>query len=372
MFLQPISVIAPFTQNSRARPVSPILATCPKLIQRHQSFHGFQNSLQMMRFPSNFNLSNPQLNIQRCFSQNFASPASNFQPILNFNPFLYPNPFSIPSKNVTRIVGRRESDIRRTASGINVSTNETTKTGQEREALKKLNDKRFGSLELKKHKCYSPTFYSMRCKKHGKKRPVVYALPKKVFGDLKPLSNKNGEIVEKSSPKLGPIPAPRCKKHRKEIIYQNTNKATKSFDLVRNLDVSNSSNDGSENLETQISVIEAQVHPEPPKLVGLSPKANIVLDSTNIIRVEAMKALKSSPMLKVSPNFIKPKTESPKGALSKQLQAKLNSSKDNINQGDDSCPKEALPLIPQMPLLSPQSSKWSPSAASSNQQQVCA
>ncbi|RZC40747.1 hemicentin-1, partial [Asbolus verrucosus] len=336
----------------------------------NKSFHGFQNNQQMQltnvpaRFNFNRNLSNPYLN-------------------------------SVLPQTI-RVPGRREADVRRTASGINISENEKPKdeTNSEKIAspMASNNDKRFGSLELKKHKCYSPTFYSMRCKKHAKKRPVVYALPKKVFGDLKPPEEKKPDVyqdltdsiqifeqnADNEPPKAVPVPAPRCKKHRKnEIIYQNVSQQLQQ-DLAPNPDVSNSSNDGSENLESEISVIEAQVHtqddrdeskPEiprsPPKLVGVSPKANVSIDS-NIIKVEAMKALKSSPMLKVSPNFIKPKTESPKGALSLQIQAKMKNSNDNLNQTDDSS-KENLPLIPQMPLLNPQN-KWSPGLAKANQQ----
>ncbi|KAJ3660556.1 hypothetical protein Zmor_004998 [Zophobas morio] len=416
---KPISVIAPFTQETTrnftpaAKPLSPF-SPCHKAIQRHQSFHGFQSNQQMHQltaFPGfSFNRSNPYLNkwnfgnLQRqtpyAQSQQVTQPfrfQSNFQPILNFNPFLLPNPFSIPP----RVAGRRETDVRRTASGINISVIEKPRD-ETRENKNKAqvsntdphNDKRFGSLELKKHKCYSPTFYSMRCKKHAKKRPVVYALPKKVFGDLKPPEEKPQyqdltdsiqifeQSPEPSETKSLPVPAPRCRKHRKkDIIYQNVSQEIQNSNSSPNPDVSNSSNDGSENLESEISVIEAQVHSSndskaepksadskiPPRLVGVSPKVNPSADSSGIIKVEAMKALKSSPMLKVSPNFVKPKTESPKGALSLQIQAKRKNSTDNLIQIDDSS-KENLPLIPQMPLLSPQSDKWSPNVASINQQ----
>ncbi|XP_044272601.1 uncharacterized protein LOC123016327 [Tribolium madens] len=348
---KPISIIAPFTQEMRN--FTPKPPPCPKLIQRHQSFHGFQTQ-HLTNF--DFNRSNPFLNNWGNF-QNFAynqqveqpfTFRNNFQPILNFNPFLLPNPFSVPPRT-NRVAGRRETDVRRTASGINFEENENAKN-KEKIAKSIPNDKRFGSLELKKHKCYSPTFYSMRCKKHAKKRPVVYALPKKVFGELSPNEEKpqfqnltdSIEISEQNSEtKTFPIPAPRCRKHLKKDVTTNS----------PNPDVSNSSNEGSEQLESEISVIEAQIHTN-------DVKSDTESKNSSVIKVEAMKALKNSPMLKVSPNFIKPKTESPKGALSLQIQAKRKNSTDNLTQTDDSS-KENLPLIPQMPLLNPQC-KWSP------------
>jgi hypothetical protein len=416
--LQPISVIAPFTQETTrnfpqsAKSLSPTaFAPCHKIIQRHRSFHGFQNNQQMRQmtnFGFDLNRSNPYLfggsNLrnknfyaQNITNQQVAEPfafQSNFQPILNFNPFLLPNPFSIPPRT-NRVAGRRETDIRRTASGINISEREKPKGegSQEKIAESKPdpdNDKRFGSLELKKHKCYSPTFYSMRCKKHAKKRPIVYALPKNVFGDLKPTEERYQDVTdsiqifehksETAENKTVPVPAPRCRKHRrKEIIYQNVSQQVVNVTTSSpNPDVSNSSNDGSEMLESEISVIEAQVHSSnelktetkppdgevksPPKLVGVYPKLNLSTDSAT----GAVQALKNSPILKVSPNVAKPKTDSPKGSLSSQIQARLKSSNDKLNHSDDSS-KENLPLIPQMPLLNPQS-KWSPGLASANRQ----
>lgn len=346
---QPISVIAPFTQETRN-----FQSLTPKTIQRHQSFHGFQNNQQIQHltnFSTRFDLnrSNPFLNN---FHKNFSFQQvnqpftfrNNFQPILNFNPFLLPNPFSIPPN---RVAGRREENVRRTASGINITENKRPNIEKKSIPNTDDNDKRFSSLELKKHKCYSPTFYSMRCKKHAKKRPVVYALPKKVFGDLNTLK-KDSDNSESNVP----IPAPRSRKcAKKEVIYQNTSQSDKP-NSPSQLDVSSSSVEGSENLESEVSVIQAQVHndakPETDKRSPLKP------DESRIIKVEAMKALKNSPMLKVSPNFIKPKIESPKGALSLQIQAKMKNSNDNLNQADDSS-KENLPLIPQMPLLNPRS-----------------
>lgn len=438
--LQPISVIAPFTQGNThnftqsaksSTPTRGIPNLCNKIIQRHQSFHGFLNNKGQIQ-PSaglpprfNFNSSNPYLNSvnnsqgwpnnNKFYSRNithrpfrFAQSQSNLQPLLNFNPFLLPNPFSIPP-NRNRVAGRRETDIRRTASGINISENELFDVDNASKTVAKQehdddDDKRFGSLEIKKHKCYSPTFYSMRCRKHAKKRTVVYALPKKV------LSEKNDEntdifqnltdsiqICEKhnnSTDQSKPIPAPRCKKHKINSLDLKESKIDTSAS-------SNDSNDGSEILASEVSIIEAQIHNQneksesetsqintsnnegdpvkqlvrsPPKLVGVSPKPNVPLNqsgSSNIIKVEALKAMKNSPTLKVSPNFIKPKTESPKGALSLQIQAKIKNSNDNPNsQSDDS--KENLPLVPQqMPLLSPQK-KWSPGLSNANQlQQVC-
>ncbi|KAJ8954753.1 hypothetical protein NQ314_007023 [Rhamnusium bicolor] len=370
----------------------------------------------------------------------------------NLNAFITSHPYTA-APQTNRIIGRNESqfDVRRTASGINPPQISTVKEPQANKpssrksySNKKLStivEKRFGSLEIKKHKCYSPTFYSMRCKKHAKKRPLVYALPKKCFSDIGDSNNKTSiinnesnddfenltdsiQIFEQHSENVNdggdstPVPAPRCRKHKKsEIVYANISPS------LNNPEDSNTSTENDKNDKVETTVTEAQVHvsndtnkkpdEEPtdvvdgfdeiskenftenesnrldidetvntknvinrsdhsPKLVAVSPKQN---PSKLLISPHA---LKNSPTLKVSPNFVKPKTESPKGALSLQIKAKIKPSPvqspaDNPDKTiltelkDEEKPNEQFPEIPQMPILNPQT-KWSPNIANANNQ----
>ncbi|XP_044766559.1 uncharacterized protein LOC123322654 isoform X3 [Coccinella septempunctata] len=222
---------------------------------------------------------------------------------------------------------------------------------------------------LKKHKCYSPTFHSLRCKKHSKKRTLVYAVPKRILsdGDL-PNCQDSGASDNESFKHyhIVPIPAPRCKKHRrKEIIYQNVAEA------LRNKSLMDTSNDSSIDLSTgkildDAATTEVEVHSLPrlkegqsrdsnkvnsdspssktidpvvsspvstktltspvvtsrvdtrPKLVAVSPKRLNEISVTN-------SAFKRSPTVKVCP-FSKSKNEIQKGALSIQIQAKIKGS----------------------------------------------
>lgn len=516
-----------------------------KIIKRNQSFHGFrQNPTPLTNLPPYFPLTgtvNPAY-LKSCPTQNFTrfynntglasqyvpkfiSQLPNFRQTSGFNTI---SGISVQnrrtdqkvesSKNINngsmrtvnsnrytnavaplpnRIAGRNEEqfDIRRTASGINVPANNKIKSTSTNQIVvrksyhnknKKLAENRFGSLEVKKQKSYSPTFYSVRCKKHPKRRSVVFALSNKYFSD-DPESNIKSDAVnedKKGSESLPddeanhktesdgksnddkdrfqnltdsiqifeqslensnkdtnetPIPAPRSKKQKKsEIVYANVSPEIKST----NSDDSNSSTEPSESNKNEISITEAQVHApndvdnnetiekstdvvdsanptneekfsnvianinesnkenineniinkadnakeistttklpnksdDLPKLVAISPKQN---PPKPII---SQHALKNSPILKVSPNFIKPKTESPKGALSQQIQAKIKASPvqtsaDNPNKTiptdpkDDDKTNEPFPEIPQMPILNTQI-KWSPNIANLNNQ-VC-
>lgn len=451
--MQPISIIAPFTQgnsqpaftsstNSLLFPSKntafsppPTLRTNNKLIKRNQSFSGFQNNQIITSVPSMLangnslrNFSNPYLNYS-CSNQQqiqFSHPVNNLnglqqqqftvQPFINFGQFnglnrissKYPfnlpckvqsaaslnqinqlsnfnlksssNPFSIPPQNGSRVVGRRESLNEKCSMNIK----EIGKS-DENKIVKNTADiimkKRFNSLEFKKHKCYSPTFYSMRCKKHAKKRPVVYALPKKVVNQLPKTSkcteNKTTssvidenqdfqslsdsiQIFEQNSDT--PVPAPRCKKHQKrEIIYANVSKNSTSSPESTN-----------ENSEIQIEVTQAQIHA--PKDEDTS-KTESIKEKTDFISSNKIKlsthALKNSPTLKVSPNFIKPKTESPKGALSLQIQAKKKASpipSTEMPNKDDENAGESFPFVPKMPLID--QTKWIPNIVNANLQ-VC-
>ncbi|KAL3285412.1 hypothetical protein HHI36_019514, partial [Cryptolaemus montrouzieri] len=229
------------------------------------------------------------------------------------------------------------------------------------------NADKFSSLELKKHKCYSPTFYSLRCKKHAKKRTLVYTLPKKVLSDGDLPNGQDSDNSDTESAKhyhIIPIPAPRCKKHRKtEIIYQNI------AEVLRNDSLLDTSNESSVDLANgTISTTQAEVHlssnkkpiisnfddlnskssksnthssiiisPEVkettssptksstinqidtrPKLIAVSPKKRGEIPLTSTI-------FKNSPTVRISPN-LKPKNEIQKGALSIQIQARIKGS----------------------------------------------
>lgn len=228
-------------------------------------------------------------------------------------------------------------------------------------------EKRFGSLNMRKHKCYSPTFYSMRCKKHAKKRPIIVALPKKCFSELALSQEANDkyenltdsiQIFEENSPDKTendetPKPAPRCKKHKREIVYANVNKCFNK-NRVNNEDAGKNSCakitttvdlhvENKENLDTT-DEITSKPDASDAVLGKTNDKDNEIdnnkrnfdtnennpfsLSSKTTPAKPAISthALKNSPILKVSPNYIKPMNESPKGALSLQLQAKIKGS----------------------------------------------
>ncbi|XP_025836986.1 hemicentin-2 isoform X4 [Agrilus planipennis] len=115
----------------------------------------------------------------------------------------------------------------------------------------------FGSLDLRKHRCYSPTFYSLRCKKHGKKRSVMYTLPKSYFSNstlkltkhastkstgFQKQNSNNDDIPNENAKEKGPVPAPRCKKHQRRLshIYQNVNNNISKDDNSKRNDKSES------------------------------------------------------------------------------------------------------------------------------------
>lgn len=531
--LLPPSLIALNTQNSQS-----------KIIKRNQSFHGFRQNPAPLPpyFPitgtvhPSYLKSYPTQNFTKFYNNsrlpgnylpNFFSQlpptfgqTSGFNTIsglslqnkhndqkvesfrnINKGPFRAGdlNRFTNPIvSQPNRISGRKEEqfDIRRTASGINVQENNNTKSTSQNHIVarksyhnqnKKLTEKRFGSLDVRKQKCYSPTFYSVRCKKHPKRRSVIFALSNNCFSDVPESNNKSDaatqdkkgceslpnrdtnikqestnksdnndkgrfqnltdsiqifeQSLENSDKGTGetPIPAPRSKKQKKsEIVYANVSPGLQST----NSNDSNSSTEPSESNKHEMSITEVQIHAsndadnsesvkkstdaidgintvndgksnsavaninesyeenineniittaenaketnsttkfinkseELPKLIALSPKQN---PSKPIISPHA---LKNSPILKVSPNFIKPKTESPKGALSQQIQAKIKSPPvqspaDNPNKTiiadskDDDKANEPFPEIPQMPILNTQI-KWSPNIANLNNQ-VC-
>lgn len=354
-----------------------------------------------------------------------------------YNQFFVRNPFATPVavQAPPRVVGRKEVEmnIRRSASGINVSQQRCSKPGSvPKQSTPTLTEKRFGSLEIKKHKCYSPTFYSMRCKKHAKKRPIIYALPKKSQSQVVPETKKTNveeiptksdssfenltdsiQILEqvptnsgKECPRI-PKPAPRCKKRRKsDVIYENIAKSLKndSFAINEELDSKDldSSNNSTENTQPIISVTEALVHEssiaesnQTEELENISDnKENTSHKSSQIVKSvlaesnvnDAVKnchnttssplappqpipSRKFSPAVLISPSPVKPKTESPKGALSLQIQSKLkspaNSSKTNTKQNDD---VDNFSFVPQMAILDTEN-KWNTNAAKSNQ--VC-
>lgn len=239
-----------------------------------------------------------------------------------------------------------------------------------------LTAKRFNSLKTEKHKCYSPTFYSMRCKKHAKKRPIVYALPKKCLTTSKEGSNDfqnltdSIQILEENI--ITPIPAPRCKKHKTpDIIYANI------CDSLSKGNDSPSSSDASTDQVKQTTA-EVDVH-QPPPQPQETTKPRVVDHSPKLVAVVpkiSTQAMKNSPILKVSPNFVKPKVESPKGALSIKIQAKIKGASPCSKSEEKKETVEAVdPIdIPQMPLITPKSPKLEPSLACTNAalpSQVC-
>lgn len=462
--LQPVSVITPIVQGAR-HTSKPLTSTHPhnatvystpfgdflgNKIQRNQSFHGFQNMQNMFimnqgnqPFTPNFSNLSVQ-NLQQLYTQNpkahpFVIPSIFYKlpptfnhytgsnsvaaiktyppanpdainlapnPFYNFNQVWYNNPFSIPPNQ--RVIGRNEpKDIRRSRSGINEA-----KEGEDLKiqplSIKELKSKRFSSLELRKHKCYSPTFYSMRCKKHAKKRSVLYAIPKRSKSQIKPepviQNNQESELVyedltdsiqileqnsvnNENESHNYPKPAPRCRKQKPNVVYANISESLSKD----NLDTSNSSsNTSSENCNVEISVTEALIHhPILNESNANQSKSNetttpttsndkdsdVIEKETSNLDISGVAKLASSisstPTLKVSPNFVKPKTESPKGALHMQLQAKIKFPSPKIEKKteDPSKSKENFPPVPQMPLLEPQTKRITSKTNFSNQ--VC-
>lgn len=321
-------------------------------LKRNQSFAGFHNKPQLP-WATQYSIFMRNVN-QALLGSTPTLQAFNMHQAFAANPSFQNNQYYQPlgaKRPPPRVSGRKEASFE-------------LKQCKEVEAKPKkvvLTAKRFNSLKTEKHKCYSPTFYSMRCKKHAKKRPVVYALPKKCLTTSKDFQNLTDSIqILEENP---PIPAPRCKKHKTpEIIYAN---------ICESLSKTNDSASSSDVSTDQPTTAEVVVHqpPEPPKpkVVDHSPKLVAVVPKIST------QAMKNSPILKVSPNFVKPKVESPKGALSLKIQAKI--------KGTSPCAKteekketEAAIDIPQMPLITPKSPKLEPSLACTNAalpSQVC-
>lgn len=431
-----------------------------KLVKRHQSFHGFQshNDANYQGFippryqvqnSSNWYLPNVPSNppfIPSIFyhlppsfyytpGSNTISTITTENPVLHpytraqsitnvnenvfhqpapvgfsYNPFIVRNPFS-PVVAPPRVAGRKELEmnIRRSSSGINIaSNNSTTQTKIPKPTVEVINEKRFGSLELKKHKCYSPTFYSMRCKKHSKKRPVVYALPRKPKNHVSPAVQQDESQTEKkpsdhfqnltesiqileqdksATDVEVPKPAPRCKRSKKnDIIYQNISKNVNINQGNTNNDQNadndmNTSNNSSENAEPEITVTEAVVHKtnnfkenEEDASKQTSPK--IPTSSSDLNLSSGSSKLPTKPNTpKPSP---KPKSEPVKGALAAQIHSKLkhslpslpsgNASKIENNSDEAEHASGTFSYVPQMPILDAES-KWSSNNAISNQ--VC-
>lgn len=393
-------------------------------VKRHQSFHGFQNQqpLSLPRQNLSQSLIQPPLG---CFSY-WPRQASNFAPVTNsmlqrsqtrgplilqnrslfthsraksfgnvnpnrpfnlgtcnFNPFLPPNAFN--AAPAARVVGRKESQmaLRTVVPKVEDSKSSQNDDKQKQNKPKATSEKRFGSLEIKKHRCYSPTYYSLRCRKHAKKRPIIYAIPKKSKTHTKPTDeNKTNtstntfqnltdsiQILEQDAQNTSnevesaPKPTPRCSKLKRcNTVYQNVSSPKikeSSAEINKTLE---SSNDSSENCSHEISTTEAVVHkPNESQTSNESAFAATPKGSS-----------KDSPTVMVRPSFIKPKVESPKGVLSLKIQAKLKpfpsptisppKSESQSREGD------SLTSVPEMPILDVQN-KWS--SNKSNPKQVC-
>lgn len=339
-------------------------------VKRHQSFHGFQNR-EAFNFSTTPNLSqsfiqplslsywsqqNPSF--ISCWSQQNIHgsifPYSHTN--LNQNQFFVRNPFNTFTPT-TRVVGRKECQI---ALGQVVPkkplprTEETTiKTDKcHKKKVVPSSEKRFGSLEIKKHRCYSPTFYSLRCRKHAKKRPIIYAIPKKIKSQVVPLNSENltdsiqiSEQNVSQSSNSPPKPTPRCRKIKPNAIYQNTINNSN----IENSKTLDSSNDGSVNLSHEISTTEAIIH-ERSNNESTTSNSNL----TN----------KESPTVMVKPSFVKPKVESPKGALSLQIHAKLKRN-ESPPTPDDTNPTKEADTVPKMPIMD----QWNTNKL--NPSQVC-
>lgn len=461
-----------------------------KAVKRHQSFHGFQSSESFVYQPSVINQNIPNQYTPRYNSQNFSSqdfqnipynqpmpsifyhlppsfnqitgnytvdairprnnvflPHDRVQSFGNlnqatynqmiqypyfYNPFFVRNPFNAPTLN-TRVVGRNEAklEVRKVPPVTESSSAENKSVASPCETIVSIPEKRFGSLETRKHKCYSPTFYSMRCKKHGKKRSIIYALPKKSKAQVttSPSSKtKNAntgkeslfqnltdsiQILEqnKSLSDDVPKPAPRCKRHRKnEVVYQNISHALKQNSSVKeesslenNADSSNAS---SENLEPKVTVVEAEVHktkdPESNKPHIKESASNKTDSHTSVnsqkcpddvnavnntstkditVSSAASQSVMTSPTVAINPSPIKPSVESPKGALSLQIQARLKLSPASNPVDPPKSPGPApstesehgidnVSCVPKMPILDTQN-KWSTNLTKAKQVCFC-
>ncbi|XP_017770206.1 PREDICTED: LOW QUALITY PROTEIN: uncharacterized protein LOC108557968 [Nicrophorus vespilloides] len=447
---QPISVISPIVQDgpsSLQYQRNPSNSATTARIHRNKSFHGFENygvqpqvfypsypNLQFIpsifyNLPRNFNQHTGSYTVGSIRTNPQFSYCNRVQSFGNL-PF-YANPFMITNPYNQRVVGRSEHrlDVRRTASGINLSAPEQTQSTRNSIKTKpkqcKSSSKRFNSLDLKKHKCYSPTFYSMRCKKHAKKRSIIYAVPKhKLQPEYQDLSDSIQFLEENHKNAINdtPKPAPRCSKHNKqETIYANVSKS-----ISNNSQDLNESNNSWENADPEISTTQVLVHDssvapnlsevkncdQKPKAICRHEKSKEITASLNGSSTDfkSLKITKVTPMQKVSPNCIKPKTESPKGALHMQLQAKMlasarktlnssplmlnsttliqkalsqtslnqsNTSLDKIpsspqtkqpNESETKDPEKPLKDVPEMPLLETQ--KWNTHNTTNNNKKV--
>nr|XP_022900084.1 uncharacterized protein LOC111413372 isoform X2 [Onthophagus taurus] len=381
---KPISIITPTIHINATKqrptrfPTSPSFANNQNtlnlniqnrpIVTRNQSFHGFKNANNS----TENDLANASISLAAAIQKYSQQDLSNIKfTSIRTNPNITNSRNFLSQQHLNnsasgRVSGRNEHklDIRRTASGINTypknetkenkeTTTEPKETKQTKET-KKSKQQKFGSLELRKHhRCYSPTFYSMRCKKHGRKRPVIYALVKRQkttsktsISSLKSTKSESDDgfqnltdsiqILEHSpnDRNTTPLPAPRCKKHggKMEIIYAN----------VAKNHLNDSSNSESEKKDSEKGVVQnestttkAIVHETPrssrKEIEDAKQETKIckIVDSPVLQMVNAnssIASIKVTPTVKVSPNFIKPKTESPKGALYLQLQAKLKNS----------------------------------------------
>lgn len=371
-------------------------------IKRHQSFHGFQNrnastqnlshsflqpSLVPMTFwqqqsgyfvPTNFNL--PQSTVtafqnHSSFPYNQMGSSAKLNHSQQSNLISASNPFNTVTPT-TRVVGRKESQtaLRKVTSEI---ISKRPNSGKEKPISKCAiaTEKRFGSLELKKHRCYSPTFYSLGCKKHAKKRPIIYAIPKHLKSQVASNNDTSSfqnltDSIQISEKSRTPKPAPRCKKTKNNIIYQNCSnsplyKKNAKAEDPKPLD---SSNDSSENFSHEVSTTEVLVHESNHKSINKL--------SSSTPKSSSSSSTKDSPTtVMVKPSFVKPKVESPKGALSLQIQAKMKSSSTEplpSSSDDNSSSKEAnidpVPFVPEMPILDTQN-KWNTNKL--NTSQVC-
>lgn len=386
-FLQPISIIAPFHQGNRqltATQKKLSFIPCPALrpfnpsLKRNQSFAGFQsNNKREPQLPWATQYSIFMRNVNQVLLGSTPTLQA-FNPVVMQHQAFAANP-SFQNNQYYQPLGAKRPPGR--VSGRNEASFQLKKC-QEVEAKPKkvvLTAKRFNSLKTEKHKCYSPTFYSMRCKKHAKKRPIVYALPKKCLTASKEGSNDfqnltdSIQILEENT--VTPIPAPRCKKHKTpEIIYANICES-----LSQGNDSPSSSDASTDQVEQTTAEVEVHQPPEPsppqettkPRVVDHSPKLVAVVPKIST------QAMKNSPILKVSPNFVKPKVESPKGALSLKIQAKIKGASPCSNSAKSEEKKETIDTtidIPQMPLITPKSPKLEPSLACTNAalpSQVC-
>lgn len=335
------------------------------------------------------------------------------------------NPFDVPSQNKKRIKNICSNDkfiIYRSESNLRTSKPKPIdKRNEQLPKTKNATNKEYTTQSdsevhnesnepFKKHKCYSPTFHSLRCKKHSKKRTLVYAVPKRILSDGDLPNCQDSGTSDNESVKhfhIVPIPAPRCKKHRKrEIVYQNVAEALKNSSLPN---LSNETDDielssGKEDIPTT----EVEIHSSPktkerqlkgkstdevdsiatkthkpiissplstkmisspknslmkpsadtrPKLVAVSPKKSIDIPLST-------SAFKRSPTVKVCPNM-KSRTEITKGALSIQIQAKIkgspsqnpspNSSIQSVKSDKEKAKALVLPTTKDEPNNSPNS-----------------